>query len=191
MDNLNVCDLVQESLEWCEGAPNFAGMQGEVLYTAVKNIAKWPEREKTAYGTDLAAYKENSSFVLKADKKFHRIDILPAKSTSKSDPQGEMPSASQLNKLSLVHPGTGEQASNAAAYINNIPCVFLVKDMDGAWRVCGCSRWANEIKATVTSDWGQGSAGSAQTTIDVEAPDTTPFPLYKGEVETDDDPVED
>lgn len=191
MEKASLCNLVQESLEWCEGAPNFAGMQGEVLYTAAKNIAKWPERQKTGSGIELAAYEKDSSFVLKADKTFKKIDILPAKSTSQSDPQGEMPSGSQLNKLSLVHPGSGEKASNAAAYINNIPCVFLVKDMDGNWRVCGCQRWASEIKATVKQDWGQGSAGSAQTTIEVEAPDTTPFPVYCGDVPTDDDPVAD
>ena len=190
MAEINLCDIVQESLEWCEGAPNFAGMQRRVAYTAVSNILTWPERETTASGAELAAYKDKSSFVLKADKKFHVIDVLPAKSTSTSEPQGELPSASQLNKLSLVHPGTGEKASNAAAYINNVPCVFLVQDMDGNWRVCGCKRWAAEIKATVNSDWGQGSAGTAQTTIAVEAPDTTPFPVYKGELETDADITE-
>lgn len=188
MDKVSLCNLVQESLEWCEGTPNFAGMQGEVLYTAAKNIASWPKRQTTSSGAEMAAYEKDSSFVMKADKKFKRIDILPAKSTSKSDPQGETSSVSQVNKLSLIHPGTGEKASNAATYINNIPCVFLVKDMDGNWRVCGCKRWASEIKATVTQDWGQGSAGTAQTTIDVEAPDTTPFPVYYGEVVTDDDP---
>lgn len=190
MAEINLCDIVQESLEWCEGAPNFAGMQRRVAYTAVSNILTWPERETTSSGAELAAYKDKSSFVLKADKKFHVIDVLPAKSTSTSEPQGELPSASQLNKLSLVHPGTGEKASNAAAYINNVPCVFLVQDMDGNWRVCGCKRWAGEIKATVSSDWGQGSAGASQTTIAVEAPDTTPFPVYKGELETDADIAE-
>ncbi len=189
MENLNLCDIVQESLEWCEGQSSFAGMQRRVRYTAASNILVWPEREKTASGTELAAYKENSSFLLKADKKWNFIDILPTKSTSTSEPQGELPSGSQLNKLTLIHPGTGEKASNAAAYINNVPCVFLVEDMDGNLRVCGCRRWAGEIKNTVASDWGQGSAGTAQTTISVEAPDTTPFPVYKGDL--DDDPVED
>lgn len=138
MENLNLCDIVQESLEWCEGQSSFAGMQRRVRYTAASNILVWPEREKTASGTELAAYKENSSFLLKADKKWNFIDILPTKSTSTSEPQGELPSGSQLNKLTLIHPGTGEKASNAAAYINNVPCVFLVEDMDGNWRVCGC-----------------------------------------------------
>ena len=189
MENVNLCDIVQGSLEWCEGAPAFAGMQGQVLYTAVSNILTWPEREKAANGQELASYKDKSSFVLKADKKWHKIDILPAKSTSTSDPQGELPSASQLNKLSLLYPGTGEKASNASAYLNNVPSVFLVRDMDGNWRVCGCQRWGKEIKTTVTQDWGQGSAGSAATTIAVAAPDTTAFPVYKGDVEIEGEDV--
>lgn len=184
-EKTNLCDIVQQSLDWCPGAPQFAGMQGRVLYTAVSNILQWPEREQTAAGADLAAYKKDSNFTLKADKKWYAIDILPAKSTATSDPQGELPSQSQLNKLSLVHPGTGEKASNAAAYINNVPCVFLVMDMDGNWRVAGCKRWANEIKATVKHDQGQGAAGTAQTTIEVEAPDTTNFPVFKGTLDED------
>ena len=60
MENLNLCDIVQESLEWCEGQSSFAGMQRRVRYTAASNILVWPEREKTASGTELAAYKENS-----------------------------------------------------------------------------------------------------------------------------------
>lgn len=188
MENQNLCDIVQESLDWCEGTPNYAGMQRRLAYIAASAILKWPERETTATGTELAAYKEKSNFVLKADKKFHIIDVLTTKSQATSDPQGEHPSGSQLNKLSLVIPGTGEKQSNAAAYINNVPCVFLVTDMDGNWRVCGCKRWEAEIKGTVTQDWGQGAAGTSQTTIAIEAPDTTPFPVYKGTIETDLDP---
>lgn len=183
---VNLCDIIQDNIEWCEGAPQFAGIQGRVYYTAVSNIAQWPERETTDTGIELASYKEKSNFVLKADKKFYHIDILSAKSPATSESQGEFPSASQLNKVELVHPKTGEQAANASAYINNVPCVFLLKDMSGQIRVIGCERWKNEIQATVAMDLGQGSAGTAQTTISIQAPDTTAFPIYKGEIDEGD-----
>lgn len=179
---INICDIVQDSINWCEGTPEFAGIQMKVLYTAASNILKWPERETTATGRELAAYKDKSSFELKADKKWYSIDILAAKSKASSDPQGEFPSGSQLNKLELIHPGTGEKACNAAAYINNVPCVFLVQDMSGNWRVVGCKRWQSEIKNTLAVDLGQGSAGTAQSTLTIEAPDTTPLPIYKGDI---------
>lgn len=189
MDKPNLCDILQDSLEWCEGAPNFAGIQGRVYYTAIRNILQWPERETTETGVELGAYKDKSNFVLKADKKFKYIDILPAKSTVTSESLGEFPSACQNNKIDMVHPGTGEKANNACSYINNIPSVFIFTDMEGNLRVIGCKRWQNEIQAKVQMDLGQGAAGTAQTTISVEAPDTTTFPVYKGEI--DEDSVED
>lgn len=181
------CSPIQASVRWCQGKPNYSGMRGEVLYLAASDIVSWPKRKKIE-GTEieLAEYvdggTDSSSFILAADKKWRLIDILPAKSKASSDPNGENPSSSQLNKLELVHPGTGAEASNLAAYINNVPCVFLYKDMAGYWRVVGCERWANEIKNTVAHDGGQGAAGTAQTTISVESPDTTNAPVYHGSV---------
>lgn len=183
---MNLCDIVQDSIEWCEGAPQFAGIQGRVYYTAASNIAQFPERETTEAGRDLGSYKDKSSFKLFADKKFHFIDILPAKSSTTSESQGEYPSISQLNKLELVIPGTGEKAADACAYLNNVASIFVFKDMEGNWRVAGCERWKNEIKVTVATDLGQGSAGTAQSTISVEAPDSTIFPVYKGEIDEGD-----
>lgn len=181
------CSAVQQSVDWCEGAPNYAGIKRKVLYTAASNIIKWPARKLTDSGRELAEYDDKAAFTLKADKKFYRIDCLPQKSSATSEPQGETPSRSQLNKLELVHPGTAVESSNIAAYINNVPCVFLVQDMNvpNAWRVFGCERWAGEIKNTVAQDLGQGSAGEAKTTISVEAPDTTPAPYYYGDIDED------
>lgn len=187
--NANICDVVQDALDWCEGAPQYAGFQRRGYYIAASAILQWPERETTETGQELASYKDKSSFVLKADHKWLPFDTLPAKSTATSEAQGEMPSASQLNKLSAVLPGTDEKTSNAAAYVNNVPCVWLIKDMNDCWRVFGCRRWAGEIKNTVASDMGQGSAGTASTTLAVEAPDTTPPPFYKGDIDSTDNPV--
>lgn len=180
-----VCSPVQKSVEWCEGASNYAGIRRRALYTAASNITKWPTRKTLANGAELAEYVDKENFTLKADKKWYAVDMLPAKSKYTSDPNGELPSASQLNKLELVIPHAGQEASNMAAYINNIPCVWLVEDMDGNWRVIGCERWAGEIKNTIALDLGQGAAGTAQSTITVEAPDTTPAPLYAGEIDED------
>lgn len=183
----NLCDIIQQSIDWCEGAPQYAGIQRDVYYIAASNILTWPARKKTAAGADLAEYDDKSSFVLKGDKKFQKIGILANKSTAKSESQGEEPSSSQINKLELLHPGTGVEASNAAAYLNNIPSVFLVNDANGNLRVYGCQRWASEIKCKVAQDLGQGSAGTASTTITVEAPDTTPAPVYHGEIDVEGD----
>lgn len=112
------------------------------------------------------------------------IDHLPEKSQLTSEAQGEVPSQTQLNKLTIVHPGVGAEASAAAAYINNNDNVYLVQDMSDKWRVVGCERW--QTKSTVAQDLGQGPTGTASTTISVEATDETPAPFYKGKIETED-----
>ena len=122
-------------------------------------------------------------FVLKADAKWKFIDILPDKSQLTSEAQGELPSQTQLNKLTAVHPGVGEDATAAAAYLNNSDNVFLVQDMKGNWRVVGCDKWIT--KTTVAQDNGQGATGTTSTTISVEATDEVPAPFYSGTIETE------
>jgi hypothetical protein len=83
-----------------------------------------------------------------------------------------------------VHPAVGEEASAAAAYINNNDIVFVVQDMKGNWRVVGSEKWPT--KATVAQDLGQGATGTTSTTITAEATDECPAPFYKGTLETED-----
>jgi hypothetical protein len=116
------------------------------------------------------------------------IDILPDKSQLTSEAQGEFPSQTQLNKLTLVHPGVGPDASAAAAYLNNNDNIFLVQDMKGYWRIVGCEKWIT--KTTVAQDNGQGAAGNTSTTINVEAPDEMPAPFYFGTLETEDGDID-
>ena len=124
------------------------------------------------------------SFTLVADQKWKYIDILPDKSQLTSEAQGELPSQTQLNKLTAVHPGVGAEASAAAAYINNSDNVFIVEDMKGNYRVLGNDKWST--KSTVAQDLGQGATGTTSTTISVEATDEVPAPFYVGTIETDD-----
>lgn len=105
-----------------------------------------------------------------------------------SEAQGELPSQTQLNKLTAVHPGVGADASAAAAYINNTDNVFLVEDMKGNFRVLGNDKW--QTKATVAQDLGQGATGTTSTTINVEATDEVPAPFFVGTLETEDGDID-
>lgn len=116
------------------------------------------------------------------------IDILPEKSQLTSEAQGELPSQTQLNKLTAVHPGVGAEASAAAAYLNNNDNVFLVEDMKGKYRVVGSEAWTT--KTTVAQDLGQGATGTTSTTIAVEATDECPAPFYEGTITTEEGDIE-
>ena len=174
------CTSIQKSLAWCQGTPELPGVKRRIYYIAKTDIAMFPTLPHDALGRTTSAVLQGD-FVLKSDRKWKYIDILPDKSQLTSEAQGELPSQTQLNKLTAVHPGVGEEASAAAAYINNTDSVFIVEDMKGNFRVLGNDKWST--KAMVTQDLGQGATGTTSTTISVEATDEVPAPFYKGEIE--------
>ena len=187
MPNNNTCFTpLQRSLGWCQGMPVMPGIRRRLYYTSKQNIVQWPNYS-TDNGGRYSFATVTGSFALKADTYWYYIDILAEKSTLTSDPQGEAPSQTQLNKLTAVHPGVGPEASAVACYLNNSDNVFLVQDMSGYWRIVG-SRFY-ETKTTVTQDNGQGATGTASTTINVEATDVCPSPFYQGSIATEDGTV--
>ena len=176
----NTCNALQKSLAWCQGTPELPGVKRRIFYIAKADIADFPTLPHDERGRTTSAVL-SGDFVLKADRKWKYIDILPDKSQLTSEAQGELPSQTQLNKLTAVHPGVGEEATAAAAYINNTDSIFIVEDMKGNYRVLGNDKWST--KATVTQDLGQGATGTTSTTINVEATDEVPAPFYKGVID--------
>ncbi len=170
------------------GTPELPGIRKRIYYISKDQIAEWPTyiRDVNNRRMKKAAYR--GDFVLVADAKWKYIDILPEKSQLTSEPQGELPSQTQLNKLVAVFPGVSPEASAAACYLNNSDNVFLVEDMKGFFRVVGCRKWFT--KTTVSQDNGQGPTGNTSTTINVEAPDEVPSPFYMGIIETEDGDVQ-
>lgn len=181
------CTSIQKSLGWCQGTPELPGVKRRVFFLASSFILKYPQLPRDELGRVTSAVLEGS-FVLAADAKFKYIDILPDKSQLTSEAQGELPSQTQLNKLVAVHPGVGQEASAAAAYINNTNNVFIVEDMKGNFRVLGNDKW--DTKATVAQDLGQGATGTTSTTINVEVTDEVPAPFYVGVIETEDGDID-
>lgn len=177
------CLNIQKSLGWCQGTPVLPGVRRRLYYISKAEILEWPTLPRDENGRATSA-ELTGNFRLNADSKWKYIDHLPEKSQLTSEAQGEVPSQTQLNKLTIVHPRVGAEASAAAAYINNNDNVYLVQDMSDKWRVVGCERW--QTKSTVAQDLGQGPTGTASTTISVEATDETPAPFYKGKIETED-----
>ena len=124
------CINIQRSLDWCMGTPELPGIKRRVYYIAKNQIVKWPTFLRDDNGR-VSSSTLSGSFSLVADAKWHYIVILADKSQLTSEAQGEVPSQTQLNKATLVHPGVGPEASAASAYLNNSDNVFVVEDMKG------------------------------------------------------------
>ncbi|MDE6717876.1 MAG: hypothetical protein K2J70_06760 [Muribaculaceae bacterium] len=182
------CSIIQTSLDWCEGTPEPAGIRRVCYYTAFSNIVAAPKLPTDSNGRPTAAVLVGA-FSMKEDAVFHKIVFLPEKSTFTSESQGEYPSITQLDKLTLVHPGVGPEAVQAMASINNTKNCFIFQDRKGRWRVVGHPDY-DDMKNTVAQDLGQGSAGSTSTTISVEAPNLVSAPFFNGTIPTDEGDVE-
>lgn len=139
-----VCTSIQKSLGWCQGTPELPGVKRRIYYLAKSEIVVFPQLPRDELGRATSAILAGS-FTLAADAKWKYIDILPDKSQLTSEAQGELPSQTQLNKLTAVHPGVGADASAAAAYINNTDNVFVVEDMKGNFRVLGNDKWLTKL----------------------------------------------
>ncbi len=177
------CTNIQNSIKWCEGTSSYPGIKRRLYFLSKSQIVAWPTLTKDENG-NYTTTKYTGDFTLAADAKWKALDIDTSKSNLTSDPQGEKPSQTQLNKLTAVHPGTGPEASAAALYFNNNDTVFLVPDMNGNYRVVGCDMWQGIC--TVGQDTGQGATGTPGTTITVEATDVCPAPFYTGKIEAED-----
>ncbi len=183
----NSCTSIQKSLGWCQGTPELPGVRRRIYYLAKAFIVGYPTLPRDERGRPTSSVLQGA-YTLAADAKWKYIDILPDKSQATSEAQGELPSQTQLNKLTAVHPGVGEEASAAAAYINNTDNVFIIQDMKGNYRVFGNDKW--QTKATVAQDLGQGATGTTSTTISVEATDEVPAPFYVGKLETEEGDID-
>ena len=179
------CPSLQKSLGWCEGMPSQPGVRRRVYFCSKNLIVAFPTLQRDEFRRPSSAILQGD-FELAEGAFWQYLDINIDKSTVTSDPQGERPSQTQLNKATFVHNGIDEDATAAAGWLNNSDNVYVYEDMVGRFRVLGNERW-NTI-TTVNQDQGQGT-NPASTTISVEVTDEMAAPFYNGPLETEDGTV--
>jgi len=170
-------------VQWCEGKPVLPGIRRRTYFTHKTNITKWPTLSKDSAGR-VTDPKYVGSFELAEGAKWKSFDVDTNKSGLTSEPQGETPSQTQLNKFVGVHPDVSYDATMLSSYVNNSDVVYLVPQADGKYRVIGNEMYPT--KSTVNQDGGQGPTGTAGTTLNVEVTDFIPAPFYEGEIEAED-----
>lgn len=176
-----------EGLDWCQGTPVLPGIRGTVYYIPKKDIVEWPTLpnvtgEASQHMANLATY--NGNFVLAADKKFLKLDVVDRSSSISSEAQGDQPCITSLNSATFLHPGTKEQVTGFCRQANADDLVYIVFEKDGKARVIGNEMYQTVTKASQAS--GSQPTDEAGTTIAVEVTDVCPAPFYPGVIETED-----
>ena len=175
-----------DSLRFCQGQRVIPGIKNKSYYIAKRDIVKWPTLpDPSATGTTLkTAAVYAGDFTLAADKKWKCIDLALNKGNLEWETQGEHPSCTVLNKVTLSYPGTTAEAAAFCGMAMNDDLVYLVQQRDGQYRVLG-----NDMFNTVTKpkgSTGEGASTNGGTDLEIEVTDLYPAPFYGGKIETDD-----
>lgn len=181
------CNSILKSIGWCQGKPQLPGIRRKGYCVSKQDVVAFPQYERDENGRITSTILKGD-IVLAADAKVKYVEFDPSRSQHTSDPQGEAPSQTQLNKLVLVCPGVDEDTSAASAFFNNNDLLWLFQDMDGRYRLLGNEKWPT--KTTVGQDNGQGPTGQTATTINVEVTDEIVSPFYVGKLDTDEGEID-
>ena len=188
MANNNPCasTALYESLVHCKGTTVLPGLRPHIFYIAKSDIVTFPAPPNTVPSGGsmgaLATISEN--FVLKADAKWKRIDIIASASNVNSESQGEAPSKTFNNTGAFRYPGNNAEAAAFCRQANADDIVYLWPQRDGQYRVLGNSMF--ETNTTPAQESGSAETDASGTTINVAVTDIMPSPFYTGKIETED-----
>lgn len=170
------------SLQYCKGKPMLPGIRSRLYFIPKRDIVKWPTLPDTAETEmgELATYE--GDFTLASEAKWKFIDLVDNKGKIESESQGDKPARSFLNKTSVTHPETDEEATGFARQANYDDFVYLVQVRSGKFRVLGSEMFPTDTKPK--QDSGEGVTGDFGTTLDIESTDVCPAPYYKGKIVT-------
>lgn len=175
------------SLEWCSGQTNTPGIRPKVFYTPKANIVKFPTLPDTLATGDkmgkLATY--TGSFTLEATKKWKSMDILSDKSPATAESQGTKPAKTYLNQAVIVVPNADAESAGFSKLAANDDYVYLIQQRNGTYRVIGNEMF--QTNTDVALNLGSDPTGDDMgTTITAGCTDTCHFPIYIGEIVTED-----
>ena len=188
MENTNPCatNALYESLVHCKGTTVLPGLRPHIFYIAKSDIVTFPTPPNTVSSEGsmgaLATISEN--FVLKADAKWKRIDIVASASNVNSESQGEAPSKTFNNTGAFRYPGNNAAAAAFCRQANADDIVYLWPQRDGQYRVLGNPMF--ETNTTPSQESGSAETDASGTTINVAVTDIMPSPFYTGKIETED-----
>lgn len=175
---------IYENIEFCLGEKSLPGTRNHAYYIPRRDIVTFPRPAASPASLDaVAVIPSTSSFVLGADKKWFRIDLVPSESEPSCEGQGTYGSKTFLNKITLVLPGTGKKATGLISQLNNDDVVFLVPMADGKCRLFGSPNYQAEI--AVSQAYGKAPVDASTTTIEVSVTDEFAAPFYEGNILTE------
>ena len=149
-----------------------------MLYIPKHYIRRWPTIEDAIEALMEGRYAEyDGDFELQPGCWWNRFYSTQGKGKIDWDYQGETDCKVVVNHVTLSYPKLANEVRAFAKFASNGDFVFCIKH-DGKYYIIG----NRDYRATITPNGDSGdSPGSAKgVTMDIQCPDTTPLPTYKG-----------
>ena len=174
--------MTKADIAFAEGQIN-PGSIGDAIYVAFKSdISAWPTitddlTTATAAGA-LSGYTGN--FTMKTGKIFIKLYNTQGEGNISFETVGEKDGKLFKNKLEFKYPKITDDIRAYAKYTLNTDCVFIVKHA-GKYYVIGSPDYP--VESASTGDSGKKPEDGHGITFTAEAIDTTPLPVYSGNLD--------
>lgn len=176
-----------KSLEWNQGQVNPSGIRPLAYFIHKKDITAWPtiEDDFDAATDDSEYVNYKGDFVLKAGAAFKTIYSTQGKGSATWEPLGEKDCKMFTNKATLSYPDVNDQGRSFTKAMINDNCVIIIPlPIKGRFIMLGNEFY--DVTCTPTGTTGDAPGSAKGLTIEIEVPDTTPLPNYKGELVLED-----
>ena len=176
-------DSLYQDLPFCSGKKSLPGVRGYVFGISKRDILVYPKMPAAPASLAEKA-KYVGDFVLAADKKWHRIGMIPNEGQIQVESQGTYGSKTFKCTGTIVIPGTEEEATGYIAEANNDEMIYLFVQRNGKARMIGSEAFTPEL--SLSQDSGKAATDTNSTTVSAVADDEYPAPFYPGKIETED-----
>lgn len=174
------------NLEWPDGKTNPSGIKPIAYAVRKSDIVTFPTiNADPAAPADYIAY--DGDFVLKALALFITIYSTQGKGKLTFEPTGEKDCQGFLNKGTLSYPDISDNAKAMALRTINSNIIYIVPHYVSGGEIRYVVLGSENFDSTTTMKGDSGDAfGSAKgVTIEIEAPDFLPLPIYTGLIQID------
>ncbi len=173
-----------EAIEYPEAQANLGGLRSVGYYGFIADASVIPDVPADPATLD-AVSVITSNIVMKSGKYMNAMYGTLEKLNLKGEQQGERDGHSVRNTLLWIIPNHNKENLGAARYFPKRRMFFIVRDMEGRYRLVGNMYLPAEVKAT--DDTGTAVGDLKHVAYEIIAISDGPAPIYEGEIPSLDD----
>ncbi|MDR2065432.1 MAG: hypothetical protein LBP85_06980 [Prevotellaceae bacterium] len=176
--------MIFGNILWPEGKVNPSGIKSIAYYIPKSDIVLFPTIKNEDATTVAESVNYNGSFVLKEGKHFFSLYSTQGKGSYTSEATGEKDCKLFTNKVTLSYPDITDEGRNMMKGFVNANILLVIPLPQKRFVVLGSEDY--DVDTAITGTTGDAPGSAKGLTIEVSAPDITPFPLYKGDLVLED-----